>query len=128
MKSLILRLLTLNGDELGRLPLPEVHLPEAGASGSTPVRPHLTEQMEALYARIIQAVEAEQMEVALSPIEMQITVSRVLLASDDAAEIVIDLPVRASLPKSNAHETPEPLGVPVPPAEWNDLWQLEETQ
>jgi len=128
MKVLILRLLNLKGDELGRLPLPKVHLPDAGTSGTEPVRPHLTEQMETLYAQIVAAVTAEQMEIALSSIEMQITVSRVLLSSDAPEEVLIDLPVRAILPTSTTPETSEDAQDTPFPTEWNDVWQLEESQ
>jgi hypothetical protein len=93
MKPVTLLLATTEGDELGRLPLPDVVV--AGPDEIEAARrPRLDQEMADLNDRIRSAIRQEGMEPALNPIDFRIAISRALLELPEGEEILIPIPVR----------------------------------
>lgn len=128
MRSIQLRFTSNRGDELGRMPLPDVHVAAAGESGGrASVSPQ--RQVPELCDRIRRAAEGEGMTIALDELDLQITVSRGLLAPGNHDDVQISLPVRTSKADggngNTGGRTEDPQNTGTAIADLDDLFNLD---
>ncbi len=108
MKGVCLVLTTEQGNELGRLPLIDVAVPNPGKVRGTE-RSERGSGMDDLHQTIREALDQEGLEVILDDLDCRIAMSRALLKENDTDEVLIFLPVREApdrpdLPKDEMSE------------------------
>jgi hypothetical protein len=95
MRLVCLQLITPQGDEIQRLPLPDVEVADPGEAGAAR-RPEPARELAALDQRITAALQQEGVSSLLDPLDQRIAISRALLQPDADAAILISLPVQTA--------------------------------
>lgn len=120
MTTIDIQLLTQQGDEIGRLVLPDIALSAPGEAGPGPIRPQLGSQMDELNERVMAALAQENMGLTLDPLSTRIAISRALLTLDTADHILIPLVVQEKSRFSD--DLPQPHRSPATSENWDDLF------